>query len=120
MVERVPVSEIRSASEPDLHDPAVRLSLARYWKATIRLTACLLGVWFLVGPGCGILIADWLNQFRVPGTGYPLGFWFAQQGSILTFVVLIGIYCFAMNRLDARHHAELQALRSGIDRKEGQ
>jgi putative solute:sodium symporter small subunit len=71
--------------------------------------AGLLVVWAFVSFGCGILWADWLNQFRLPGTGYPLGFWFAQQGSIAVFVVCILVYCIAMNRLDARHHAELEA-----------
>jgi putative solute:sodium symporter small subunit len=72
--------------------------------------AVLLSLWAGVSFVCGILIADWLNQYRVPFTGFPLGFWFAQQGSIAVFVVCILIYCVAANRLDRRHHDELQAL----------
>ena len=51
-----------------------------YWTANLRYLAILLSVWFLVSFGCGILFADALNGFRFPGTGFKLGFWFAQQG----------------------------------------
>ena len=98
-------------SGPDLHDPAVLSSLERYWRSNIKLTMVLLLIWAAVGLVCGILIADVLNAYRLPGTGYPLGFWFAQQGSIVTFVILILVYCLIMNRLDARHHRELQDLK---------
>lgn len=70
---------------------------------------CLLFVWAFVSFGCGILWADTLNEFRLFGSGYPVGFWFAQQGSIAVFVVLILVYAFAMNRLDKKHHEELAA-----------
>jgi putative solute:sodium symporter small subunit len=63
-------------------------------------------VWFLVSYGFGILWADTLNAVRIPGTGFPLGFWFAQQGSIYVFVVLIFIYVALMNRLDREHSVE--------------
>ena len=92
---------------PDLHDPSVQRSLQRYWQSNIRFTLVLLGIWAVAGMGCGILLADYLNGTRLPGTGYPLGFWFAQQGSILIFVLLILVYCIFMNRLDSRHHHEL-------------
>lgn len=72
--------------------------------------ATLLVIWAAVSLGCGVLIADWLNQFRLPFTGFPLGFWFAQQGAIVVFVICILVYCLAMNRLDRRHHDELQAI----------
>jgi putative solute:sodium symporter small subunit len=72
-----------------------------YWRANLRLVLGLLGVWFLVSYGFGILFVDLLNQVRIPGTGFPLGFWFAQQGSIYVFVVLIFVYVWRMNRLDA-------------------
>ena len=52
--------------------------------------------------GCGILLAPWLDQFKLIGTEYPLGFWFAQQGSIYVFVILIVIYVVVMNRIDSR------------------
>lgn len=60
----------------------------------------LLAVWFLVSYGAGILFVDALNGVRIPGTGFPLGFWFAQQGSIYVFVALIFVYVALMNRLD--------------------
>ena len=70
----------------------------------------LLLIWAAVSLGCGVLFADWLNQFRLPFTGFPLGFWFAQQGSIVVFVLCILAYCIGMNRLDKRHHAELEKI----------
>ena len=75
--------------------------------------AILLFVWALSSFGCAILFADWLNRFNLPFTGFPLGFWFAQQGSIVIFVICILIYCLAMNRLDAKHHAEREAIERG-------
>jgi putative solute:sodium symporter small subunit len=71
-----------------------------YWRRNIRYVAILLGVWFAASYGAGILFADKLDAIRIPGTGFPLGFWFAQQGSIYVFVVLIFVYVFLMNRLD--------------------
>ena len=76
---------------------------ARYWKQNLRLVFVLLAVWFLVSFGCGILFVDVLNRVRFPGTGIPLGFWFAQEGSIFVFVGLIVVYVRAMNRLDRAH-----------------
>ena len=72
--------------------------LQAYWRKNLRLLAGLLTIWFLVSYGCGILFADWLNQFRLGG--YKLGFWFAQQGAIYVFVVLIFVYVRQMNKLD--------------------
>tara|TARA_R110000787_G_scaffold57455_22_gene131299 strand:+ start:1631 stop:1900 length:270 start_codon:yes stop_codon:yes gene_type:complete len=72
-----------------------------YWKANLRLVAQLLVVWFVVSFGFGIFAADILNQFRIGG--YPLGFFFAQQGSIYIFVILIFVYARKMNALDARY-----------------
>jgi putative solute:sodium symporter small subunit len=71
-----------------------------YWRRNLRYLGWLLGVWFLVSYGAGILFAERLDSIRIPGTGFPLGFWFAQQGSIYVFVVLIFVYVFLMNRLD--------------------
>lgn len=96
---------------PNLNDAEIHAALDRYWRANVRIMMLLLSIWASVSFGCGILFADWLNQFRLPGTGFPLGFWFAQQGSIVTFVVCILIYCLAMNRLDRRHHEELEVIR---------
>ncbi len=100
------------APQPDLHDPAIHASLDRYWRRTSRLTLVLLLIWGLAGLGAGVLFADALNGRKLWGTGYPLGFWFAQQGAIIVFVLLIAVYCVVMNRLDARHHAELESLRN--------
>ena len=75
-----------------------------YWKTNLRYLAILLGVWFLVSFGFGILLVDWLDQVRI--FGFKLGFWFAQQGAIYVFVVLIFAYVFLMNRLDHRHQVE--------------
>jgi len=91
--------------------PALRKALRRYWRTNLAIMVALLSVWAAVGLGCGVLLADDLNQYQLGG--YPLGFWFAQQGSILTFVVLILIYAVAMNRLDKKHRREIEALRNG-------
>lgn len=71
-----------------------------YWRANLKLLGILLTVWFVVSFGFGILMEDWLNQFQL--FGFKLGFWFAQQGSIFTFVALIFIYAFRMRALDRR------------------
>jgi putative solute:sodium symporter small subunit len=89
---------------------AERAILKKYWQSNLRLMAILLLVWAFVGLGCGVVFADYLNQYHLPGTGYPLGFWFAQQGSIVTFVLLILVYAILMNRLDRTHHEERDAL----------
>ena len=87
--------------------------IARYWRSNIRIMAVLLVVWALAGIGAGILFADYLNAFVIPGTGFPLGFWFAHQGSIVVFVGIILVYCILMNRLDRQHHLELESLENG-------
>ncbi len=69
-----------------------------YWRANLRLVLRCLAIWFAVSFGFGILLVDVLNQIRIGG--FPLGFWFAQQGSILVFIVLIAYYARAMSRLD--------------------
>ncbi len=71
---------------------------AGYWKATLSLLAKILTVWFLVSFGAGILFADVLNQIKLGG--YPLGFWFAQQGSMYIFIALIFIYKWRMDKID--------------------
>lgn len=70
----------------------------KYWSRNLKYLAILLAVWFVVSYGCGILFADALNNFKLGG--FPLGFWFAQQGSIYVFVVLIFVYVRLMNKLD--------------------
>jgi putative solute:sodium symporter small subunit len=73
-------------------------SRVQYWKRNVRLMAILLTVWAVVSYGFGILFVQQLNEIRLGG--FPLGFWFAQQGSIYIFVLLIFIYFFLMARLD--------------------
>ncbi len=70
----------------------------KYWKKNLQYLAVLLTVWCAVSFGCGILFVDALDTVRL--AGYPLGFWFAQQGAIYVFVVLIFVYVLLMNRLD--------------------
>ena len=74
-----------------------------YWVRNIRYVTALLMVWAFVSFGCSILLVDWLNTIRVPGTGFKLGFWFAQQGSIYVYVAIIFVYVRLMNRLDREH-----------------
>lgn len=73
-----------------------------YWKANLHLLAICLIIWAIVSFGLGIFLADWLNQFSLGG--YPLGFWFAQQGSIYVFVALIFFYAWRMNKLDHEYN----------------
>ena len=73
-------------------------SLKDYWKRNLRYLFLLLTIWFIGSYGCGILWADHLNAFQIGG--FPLGFWFAQQGSIYIFVLLIFVYVYLMNKLD--------------------
>lgn len=96
-------------SYPNPSEEAARL-LQRYWRTNLLLMSGLLAIWAFVGLGCGILWADWLNQYRLFGTGYRLGFWFAQQGSIITFVFLILVYALTMNRLERQHRQDLEQL----------
>ncbi|MFM7629296.1 MAG: DUF4212 domain-containing protein [Algoriphagus sp.] len=69
-----------------------------YWKKNLQTLAVLLFLWASVSFGCGIIWVDELNAYRMGG--YKLGFWFAQQGSIYAFIVLIFIYVIRMNKLD--------------------
>lgn len=71
-----------------------------YWSATLGLLTRILVIWFLVSYGAGILFADMLNGIKLGG--YPLGFWFAQQGSIYVFIALIFYYAKAMGKLDRK------------------
>ncbi|MEL6304323.1 MAG: DUF4212 domain-containing protein [Bacteroidota bacterium] len=74
----------------------------KYWKENLRYVAILLSIWFVVSYGFGILLVDVLNEIRVGG--FKLGFWFAQQGSIYVFVVLIFVYVRLMNKLDKKYN----------------
>ncbi|MEO4047069.1 DUF4212 domain-containing protein [Pseudomonas sp. CAU 1711] len=74
---------------------------AAYWKENLRLMLTLLAIWFAVSYGAGILFVEQLNAIQF--FGFPLGFWFAQQGSIYAFVVMIFFYVWKMNRLDRKY-----------------
>ncbi len=71
----------------------------QYWRRNLRLMSVLLSIWALVSFGAGILFVEPLNNIGF--IGFPLGFWFAQQGSIITFVILIAVYVWQMDKLDA-------------------
>ena len=75
-----------------------------YWRANLKWVGILLTVWFIVSYGCGILFVEELNKIRIGG--FKLGFWFAQQGSIYVFVILIAIYVRVMNGLDKKYGAK--------------
>ena len=98
---------MHSANEPSADfggaakDPRIVAALDRHWRRNIRLTLVLLVFWAIAGLGCGVLFADVLNEFTF--LGCPLGFWFAQQGAILVFIVLIFFYAARMNKLDRDH-----------------
>ncbi|WGH82932.1 DUF4212 domain-containing protein [Auritidibacter ignavus] len=72
----------------------------RYWKKNLRLKIVLLAIWFTVSLGCGVLLVEPLNNIVI--LGFPLGLWFAQQGAIYTFVILILVYALWMDRLDTQ------------------
>ena len=75
--------------------------LRAYWKENLRYLAILLVIWFIVSYGFGILLVEQLNSMSIGGA--KLGFWFAQQGSIYVFVVLIFVYVYLMNKLDQKY-----------------
>ena len=82
-------------------DPAANERNAAYWRANLKLGAVLLSIWFIVSFGFGILLVEPLNQ--IPFFGFKLGFWWAQQGAIYVFIVLIFVYAWAMKRLDRKY-----------------
>lgn len=73
----------------------------KYWRENLRYLVILLAIWFAVSYGAGILFVEQLNEIRLGG--FKLGFWFAQQGSIYVFVVLIFVYIRLMNKLDKKY-----------------
>ncbi len=75
-----------------------------YWKANLKIVGTLLCVWFFISFVCGILLADYLDNFRIGG--FKLGFWMAQQGSIYGFVVLIFVYIRQMDKLDRQYNLD--------------
>ena len=92
---------------------SIEAAKKRYVRSNVRVIAILLVVWAIAGLGCGVLLADVLDQVMIGG--FPLGFWFAQQGSILVFVVLILVYAVWMSRIDRRYRREVRDLEQGQD-----
>ena len=77
-----------------------------YWYTNLKYVGVLLGIWFLVSYVFGILLVEPLNEIQMGG--FKLGFWFAQQGSIYVFIVLIFVYAWAMRRLDRKYDVDEQ------------
>lgn len=78
--------------------PLTKEKAQAYWKANIKLVVKLLSIWFIAAYGCGIVFVDELNRIQIGG--YKLGFWFAQQGAMYIFVILIFYYTKKMGDLD--------------------
>ena len=74
----------------------------QYWRANLKLLSVLLAVWFLFSCVLPIIMVDKLNAIQIPSTGFPLGFWIAQQGSIVVFIILILIYALGMRKIDRK------------------
>lgn len=99
------MSDQESKQDKNLSDNAdVQDALVNkaYWRANIKLVLVCLSIWFVVSFGFGILLVEPLNEIRIGG--FKLGFWFAQQGSIYTFLLLVIVYVFQMNRIDAKYN----------------
>ena len=88
--------DVASSGEHDISEEAFK----KYWRENLTLMGILLAIWFLVSFGAGILFRDFLDQWSIGGA--PLGFWFAQQGAIYVFVVLIFVYSALMHRIEQR------------------
>ena len=73
----------------------------RYWKSNLKVVLSLLLVWFIASYGFGIIFSNFLDQIKIGG--FKLGFWFAQQGSIFVFVILIFVYVWLMKKLDKKY-----------------
>ncbi len=101
----------KTAEKIDLHDTRIVECIDRYWRKNMLIMVLLLIIWAVVGLGCGVLLADRLNHFSLGG--FPLGFWFAQQGSIIVFILLILACCVLLNRLGSRHAQERHRYRAG-------
>lgn len=93
-----------SSNQPKSSTDSNQKNLQAYWKANIRYLAVLLSIWFVVSFGCSILFVDQLDKIQIGG--FKLGFWFAQQGSIYVFVVLIFVYVWLMNNLDKKYDVD--------------
>ena len=72
-----------------------------YWKSNLKVVLSLLSLWFIASYGFGIIFSNFLDQIKIGG--FKLGFWFAQQGSIFVFVILIFVYVWLMKKLDKKY-----------------
>lgn len=88
-------------------------SRQQYWRANLKILLLLLSVWFGASFGLSILAVDVLDQIKF--AGFPLGFWMAQQGSIVVFLIIILVYTFCMNRLDKAYGVEEKGPKAGRD-----
>jgi putative solute:sodium symporter small subunit len=82
------------------HAPEQQIKADAYWKSMLRLVAVLLAVWFTASFVLGIMLVDVLNEFKIGG--FPLGFWFAQQGSIYIFILIIWVFVLQSDRIAKR------------------
>ncbi len=98
----------RAVPEPERRTGVDERRSVGYWRANVRLQLGLLAVWAVFGYLLAILLAEPLND--VTFGGFPLGFWFAQQGAIFVFVILIFVYAFFMDRVDHDYGVEEQEL----------
>lgn len=98
MTEVTPDSSAGGEESPPPTTPPDNSWRQQYWRRNLRLMVILLAIWFVVSFVFGILLIEPLNNIEI--IGFPLGFWFAQQGSIYTFVILILVYAKMMDRLD--------------------
>ena len=84
-----------------MEDQSTKARHKEYWRKNLQVLAILLSAWFIVSYGCGILFVEELDQIKFGG--FKLGFWFAQQGAIYCFIIIIAIYIWWMNKLDKRY-----------------
>lgn len=106
---QAPTRSVGGAQHSKSRPPAGGLAperRAEYWRRNLRLLGGLLVIWAAVSFGCGILLHEWLDQWRLAGSGFPLGFWFAQQGSMLVFIAIVFYYARKMNQLDREFNAD--------------
>ncbi len=114
MTTDVPEGSPDAAAEP--RSPIAERSRG-YWRANVRLQVVLLAVWAVFGYLLSIILADPLNELELGG--FRLGYWFAQQGAIYVFVILIFVYAYVMDRIDHEYHVqeeELGAARRRVER----
>ena len=85
-----------------------------YWNSSLKIVISIICVWFFVSYGCGILFRDWFDvNFPKIGNA-PFGFWMAQQGSIICFVLLLVVYAFLMNKLDKKRKSHGQSEQAAV------